>query len=169
METVKSPPQHFKHSSGDFSLLLKVYVFRFGAFVALLKCPWLRPPTPLTSTLLPSSPVCVTLTPTLFAIVDAKNVASGDLHFFDRLCLTCGKGIALFDLKKFPEAGLKFERALRDARCIGNRPLEARCLENLATVSKINMLQAYLVNFFAVFMIASAGYGMHHQLTFCLS
>ncbi|CAM9390553.1 unnamed protein product, partial [Scytosiphon promiscuus] len=44
------------------------------------------------------------------------------------------EGITYFRLEDYSPAGVKFEKVLRDARCIGEGKIEARALGNLATV-----------------------------------
>lgn len=45
------------------------------------------------------------------------------------------QGITYFRREEYAPAAEKFEKALRDARCIGEGKLEARALGNVATVS----------------------------------
>lgn len=45
-----------------------------------------------------------------------------------------GQGISYFRRHDYGPAGVRFEKALRDARCIGEGRVEARALGNLATV-----------------------------------
>lgn len=47
------------------------------------------------------------------------------------------QGISYFRNQDYGPAGEKFEKVLRDARCIGEGKLEARALGNLATVSEL--------------------------------
>ncbi|CAN0262303.1 unnamed protein product, partial [Hapterophycus canaliculatus] len=44
------------------------------------------------------------------------------------------EGISYFKAKNYSPAGVKFEKVLRNARCIGEGEIEARALGNLATV-----------------------------------
>ena len=57
--------------------------------------------------------------------------------FLSSPCGVLVQGISYFRNQDYGPAGEKFEKVLRDARCIGEGKLEARALGNLATVSSV--------------------------------